>query len=484
MYQLNHFNTADGLQLQPIDIGHKDYIGIISADTAFWALLKKNQISQALDNSPLLRKYHRKLKVFSEEIKTLRTALKPSAVYFNPTDRCNLNCSYCYIPKSLRKNGKHMSSRRLLEALQILKTYFKTSLPKGHKPEGSGLASDKPQSHGLASDGQSHSHSQKPQIVFHGAEPLLNKKAVFEAIDKFGQDFRFGIQTNGTLLDSQDIEFLKLRRISIGLSLDGHVPSVADRLRRNWGNQGVSEKVIKSINMLRGYDNYSVICTVTKENMASQVKMVEFLHRMEVPTCMLNPVRCTLLGSRKHKPLDSDIARHYLQALDRSYQLYQKTGRKLVVANFANILIGIIAPLARRLMCDISPCGGGRCFFAVSSSGDMFPCSEFIGIKKFKGGNIFRDDIRNVLETAPFKSVKERRIENIEPCSRCAIRHFCGAPCPAEAYGMNGKVETKGAFCKLYVEQARYAFRLIADNKNNAYLWDRWDKNAFTTFKI
>ncbi|MFH1507558.1 MAG: peptide-modifying radical SAM enzyme CbpB [Candidatus Omnitrophota bacterium] len=456
MYQLNRFNTADGLQLQPIDIGHRDYIGIISADTAFWALLRKDQISQALNDSPLLRKYHRKVKVFSEEIKTLRTALKPSAVYFNPTDRCNLDCSYCYIPKSLRKNGKHMSSRKLLEALKILKAYFKSSLPRG----------------------------QKPQIVFHGAEPLLNKGAVFEAIDKFNQDFRFGIQTNGTLLDSQDIEFLKSRGISIGLSLDGHVSKVADRLRRNWGGRGVSSKVIKVINLLRGYGNYSVICTVTKENMAFQVKLVEFLHRTEVPTCMLNPVRCTLIGSRKHKPLDSDIARHYLQALDRSYQLYQKTGRKLVVANFANILIGIIAPLARRLMCDISPCGGGRCFFAVSSSGDMFPCSEFIGIKKFKGGNIFRDDIRDVLEIEPFKSVKERRIENIEPCCRCAIRHFCGAPCPAEAYGMNGSTETRGAFCELYVEQVRYALRLIAENKAEAYLWGGWDKDAFTTFKM
>lgn len=456
MHEINHFNSGEGLQLQPIDIEHRDYIGLISADTAFWALLKKDKISQALNNSFLLRKYHKKREVFSEEIKTLRTGLKPSAVYFNPTDRCNLNCSYCYIPENLRKSGLHMSRHRLIVALKILRSYFKSSLPRG----------------------------QVPQIVFHGAEPLLNKEAVFEAIDKFRQDFRFGIQTNGTLLDSQDIEFLKSRRISIGLSLDGHVPRVADRLRRSWSGCGVSEKVIGVIQQLRGYDNYSVICTVTRENMASQVEMVEFLHHMEVPTCMLNPVRCTLIGSRKHKPLDLAIAKHYLQALDCTYQLYQKTGRKLVVANFANILIGVIAPLARRLMCDISPCGGGRCFFAVSSNGDLFPCSEFIGIKKFKGGNIFRDDIRDVLKTTPFKTVTGRRIENIEPCNRCAIRHFCGAPCPAEAYGMNNSIETRGAFCEFYEEQIRYAFRLIADNKIEAYLWDGWDKDTSTTFEM
>ncbi|NWF51751.1 MAG: peptide-modifying radical SAM enzyme CbpB [Nitrospirae bacterium] len=451
-----YFNTGSGISLHPIDIRHKDYIGLISADTAFWVLIKKEQAAKALTNPAFLCKYREKEKSFIDEIRTLRFGLKPSAVYFNPTDRCNLNCSYCYIPENLRRHGRHMSTQRLLKALEILKDYFKSTLPE----------------------------SQKPQIVFHGAEPLLNKGAVFEAIDKFSQDFRFGIQTNGTLLDSQDIEFLKSRRISIGLSLDGHIPKVADRLRRRWDSRGVSEKVIWVIQQLRGYDNYSVICTVTKENMASQVKMVEFLHRMEVPTCMLNPVRCTLIVARKHKPLDLDIAKHYLCALDRTYQLYQKTGRKLIVANFANILIAIIAPLARRLMCDISPCGGGRCFFAISSNGDLFPCSEFIGLKDFKGGNIFKDEINNILKSKPFKLVTERMIENIEPCFRCAIRHFCGAPCPAEAYGMNGAMQKPGAFCELYEEQVRYAFRLIADGKEEAYLWDDWDKATSISLEL
>ena len=65
---------------------------------------------------------------------------------------------------------------------------------------------------------------------------------------------------------------------------------------------------------------------------------------------------------------------------DRTHELYQQTGRKIVVASFANVLVSIGAPLARRLMCDISPCGGGRCFFAVGAKGDLFPCNEFVGV--------------------------------------------------------------------------------------------------------
>ncbi|NQT07244.1 MAG: peptide-modifying radical SAM enzyme CbpB [Candidatus Omnitrophica bacterium] len=451
-----YLNTGSGINLQPVDIGHKDYVGLVSADTAFWALIKKERLTEALINSSLLKEYRRKEGSFIKEMDSLRFGLRPSAVYFNPTDRCNLNCSYCYIPKELRKNGKDMSLSRLLRALEILKAYFKSTMPKG----------------------------KKPQIVFHGAEPMLNKKAVFSAIDKYGDDFHFGIQTNGTLLDGEAIDFLTSRQISIGLSLDGHISKVADRLRKTWNGRGVFNEVTKVIKDLRGYRNYSVICTITKTNMASLTKIVESLHGLEVPVCMLNPVRCTMPGARSSKPPDHHLAKYYLKALDRTYALFKETGRRLVVANFANILAGIIAPAARRLMCDISPCGGGRCFFAISSSGDLFPCSEFIGLNKFKGGNIFKDNIDNVLKTRSFSLVTQRKIENIQPCSYCAIRHFCGSPCPAEAHQMNGSMEKPGAFCELYEEQVRYALRLIADGKEGPYLWDGWSKGLSTTLEI
>jgi uncharacterized protein len=156
----------------------------------------------------------------------------------------------------------------------------------------------------------------------------------------------------------------------------------------------------------------------------------------------------------------------------------------MVVANFANVLIGIIAPTARRMMCDISPCGGGRCFFALGANGDIYPCSEFIGLNDFRGGNLFRDKIDTILKTPAFRSVTGRRVEDIEPCSRCAVRHFCGSPCPAEAHEMNGDINQPGAFCELYEEQIRYAFRLIADEKVDAFLWDGWDKGLKDTFNM
>ena len=197
---------------------------------------------------------------------------------------------------------------------------------------------------------------------------------------------------------------------------------------------------------------------------------------------MLNVVRCTLPPARKIKPSDPAAARYFLQALERSLELFRDSGRKLVVANFANVLLSIVAPTARRLMCDISPCGGGRCFFALAPGGDVFPCSEFIGLPEFKGGNIFSDPLEQILASPAFRRVTGRCVEHIEPCKRCSIRHFCGSPCPAEAHEAQGGMDKPGSFCEFYEEQVRYAFRLIADGCHDAFLWDGWDKGLKETF--
>jgi uncharacterized protein len=129
-------------------------------------------------------------------------------------------------------------------------------------------------------------------------------------------------------------------------------------------------------------------------------------------------------------------------------------------------------------MCDISPCGGGRAFFAVSASGDLFPCSEFVGVSTFKGGNLFDGELKQALKSSAFEGCTQRKVENIDGCRRCAVRHFCGSPCPAEAHEMNGGMNQPGAFCELYEEQVRYALRLIADRKESAFLLDGWDANT------
>ena len=449
-------NTGAGPSLVPVDIDHAEYMAVVEPDTAFWSLIRKDRLADVLADPAFVQRVHDRGSDFAAEMNVLRFGLVPSAVYFNPTERCNLNCTYCYLPESIRRYGVHMSQSRMFEALEALLDFFHHSMPAGDRP----------------------------QVIFHGSEPMLNRAAVFAAIDHFANDFVFGVQTNGTRLDSEAIEFLTSRQISLGLSLDGPLSQITDRTRHTYSGRGVHERVINVLEALRGYPNHSVICTVTTENLAHLTEIVELFHSLEVPTCMLNPVRCTLPGGQQVRPSDADFATAFIRALDRTYELYQQTGRKLVVANFANVIMAVVAPTARRLMCDISPCGGGRSFFAVDAHGDLSPCSEFIGLPEFQGGNLFAGGLQTCFDTDAFRSVTCRTVEMIDPCRGCAIRHFCGAPCPAEAYGLHGDLAQRGAFCRFYEEQFRYAMRVIADGREDAYLWDNWNNATPTVFDV
>jgi uncharacterized protein len=439
-------NAGAGPHFDVLEVGHQDYVALINADTAFWVLAPRAEALDYLLGAELPQVFLEKEARLAADLNHVRFHLLPSAVYFNPTERCNLDCGYCYLPRGARRTGTHMEPARLMESLALLKDFFVATLPEGARP----------------------------QLVFHGSEPLLAKEAVFAGIEKYGDYFRFGVQTNATLLTKEARDFLVAQGTGIGISLDGPTAAVADRTRRTWGGAGVFAETVKVLEELADYPGLNVIATVTKANVRHLPELVEFLHARGVANALLNPVRGTQLGGRNLMPDQAELAHYFFAALDRTYALLQETGRKMVIGNFANLLLGLVAPGARRLMCDLSPCGGGRCFFAVGARGEVAPCSEFLGLPEFHGGNLWEMPVPELIMTRPFKEVTTRVAEGFAPCNRCAVRHFCGAPCPAEVYAINGRLDTPAPLCDFYTAQAQYAFRIIAQGRLDAYLWDGW----------
>jgi uncharacterized protein len=120
-------------------------------------------------------------------------------------------------------------------------------------------------------------------------------------------------------------------------------------------------------------------------------------------------------------------------------------------------------------MCDISPCGGGRAFFALAADGSLYPCSEFIGLPRFNGGSLLDAAGSRRRWIQSLSAIVTTRDVDLRAVHDCAIRHFCGSPCPAEAHEMNGGMDKIGAFCDFYKEQVNYALRLIADGKADDY---------------
>jgi uncharacterized protein len=416
---------------------NQNYGLLIDPKSVFWTIISKEKDLKNTLNKEILPLYEKVNDKLNKDMEKVRFASNLSAIYINPINKCNANCRYCYIPMSIRKDNLRMSKEQLEYILEKINRYF--SLQKSLK---------------------------KPVIVFHSTEPLLMKKTIFDIILKYNQDFFFGIQTNAILVEEEDVEFLKKYRVSVGISLDSHIPQINNKLRKNILNGGNFDKAIRAIEWFDGYEGLNIITTITNKNVEYLAEFVKFLHGKKISAVLLNPVRTTRKAILNLKPEDEVLTKYFIKAVDLAIELSQTTTHRITIANFSNLILGIIAPQARRLMCDISPCGAGRIFFAITTTGDVIPCGEFIKVKnKFCAGNIFESSIENLLNSSAFKNVRARIVEEIEECKECIFMNICGAPCPAESFSINKNMYLKSPYCEFYKEIITYAFKLIAEDK-------------------
>lgn len=418
-----------GLSFSNIDTNWKL---TLDPENIFWSLLPRSNGDFMLPDD-LISLYKKEREHLDTEMHNFRFNEPLNCVYIDPTDRCNANCPYCYIPSRIRKHGTQMTREQLDTALSKIADHF-----KGTK--------------------------KRPVIVFHAAEPLLVKDILFEAIRKYHAKMLFGIQTNALLLEKKDVDFMKRYRVGAGISLDASTAAVNNRSRVSVSGGGNFKKAVQALDWFKGYEGLNVIATVSKYNVSRLSELVKFLHKKKVPCVLLNPVRLTQRRSWGLKPDDMVYAKSLMKAVETAMELTQKTGRQIVIGNFANMILAIISPTARRMMCDISPCGGGRTFLTVTADGDMVPCGEFISMKEFSGGNIFKTSIAAAMNSKPFKEIRSRVVEKIDECDTCDFRHICGSPCPAEMHA-RGNMYNKAAFCDFYKETIKHAFKMIAEDK-------------------
>jgi uncharacterized protein len=400
----------------------------------FWALAARNAGDVQAEATAIHARVAEELEA---RLRQFRFATHVTALYVNPNDVCHADCRYCYIPPEIRRNGPQMDRRQLETVFEKAEAYFRSQDLGGRKPV----------------------------IIFHGSEPLVVKDLVFWAIREYGHAFAFGLQTDGVLLNDPDVAFLKERGVSVGISLDSHDAGIHSYLRRAPGGERAFERTVRAIEAFDGYAGLNVVTTITRHNVEGLPDLVSFLHERRVPVAMMNPVRVTQPYARSFQPDCDVLLSAFTRAVRRSLDLSEQSGRPILIGNFSNLVLAIVAPEARRLMCDITPCGGGRCFLTVTASGEMVPCGEFQGVPGFSGGNIFSDRIEDAVDSAPFQRVRSRIVEDIEECRDCAIRHICGAPCPAEAQGLTGGMLQPSPYCEFYKGIIKLAFQLIAEGK-------------------
>jgi uncharacterized protein len=390
--------------LETIDFGN--YRLAIDPESLFWALFDDDEFEE------VERHWKKHRDEFKKDMDRYRFEIKPETAYINVTDLCNASCPYCYIPEDIRRNGKTMLRDELFNILSVLEGKIRW-------------------------------------VIFHGSEPLIAKDVIFDAIESF--DFSFGVQTNAKLLEKEDMDFLMGNKVNVGISLDSPDRKTNDFLR----GKNHFESAVRCIDYMRGYERLNVITTINRYNYRQLEEMVDFLVG-RVRVVLMNPVRGTSEGGRKMRVEPEKAAEEFIKACRRAIE-HTKGGRRIVIGDFANIILGIVAPTSRVLQCDISPCGGGRRFFAVATDG-IYPCGEFIGLKEYR---VPFESLTNLEFMKSFENIRKRAVEQIDDCRECIYRHICGSPCPAEVYSETGTLFAKSPYCEFYKKVIEFAIESI-----------------------
>src|SRR5262249_43520883 len=146
------------------------------------------------------------------------------------SQRCNLNCKYCYVYNRGDSSWKYRPSVISKDVVLALARRVFEHCTK----------------YALESF----------VIELHGGEPLLIGKAGMQSlIDIFrvncgGVKLRFLLQTNGLLLDEEWLELFNRNEIAFGISLDGP-PEIADKNRVFRNGKGSTQQLLSNIQRLR-----------------------------------------------------------------------------------------------------------------------------------------------------------------------------------------------------------------------------------------
>ncbi|MBQ8027684.1 MAG: SPASM domain-containing protein, partial [Clostridia bacterium] len=109
----------------------------------------------------------------------------------------------------------------------------------------------------------------------------------------------------------------------------------------------------------------------------------------------------------------------------------------------------------------ISGCGSGTEYVAVTPTGDIYPCHQFVGDSKYLLGNIY-DGISNTEVQNEFKLCNAYARKE---CEDCWAKLYCSGGCAANSYHATGKITGIYEYgCELFKKRIECAVMLqIAD---------------------
>ena len=347
---------------------------------------------------------------------------------------CNLNCAYCFASQGNYHGERAVMSYEVgKQALDFLMDHSGTR-------------------HNL-------------EVDFFGGEPLMNWQVVKDLVayarsveKERGKNFRFTLTTNGMLIDDDVIDFANKEMHNVVLSLDGR-KEVHDRYRVDYAGKGSWETIVPKFQKLvasRPADKtYYMRGTFTHEN-PDFLEDIKTMLDLGFDELSMEPVVCAPDDPAALTEADLNIVFDQYEKLAQLMLERRKAGKPFTFYHYMLDLAGGPCVYKR-----ISGCGSGTEYMAVTPTGELYPCHQFVGEEDFKLGDIWK----GVTNPAVQEQFAACNVYTRPQCADCWAKLYCSGGCAANAFHATGSIQgvyehgcdlfRKRMECAIFLEAAK-----------------------------
>lgn len=332
-------------------------------------------------------------------------ARAPTSLLVKLTGACDYTCTYCYDFEPSRWSAK-LQPAQIVEAIA------------GILRRSAGLS-----------------------VVFHGGEPLLRFKTIAEVVTRVRSDWpdkaiRFAIQTNGSRLTPEIVEFLDANDFSVGLSLDAHTEAGNQHrtVRRGPSSlQRIETFLARFPDFVRR--RCGVVAVVSKASAADLPAFALWLQERGISGLSLSFLdtegRGDAMDDQKLSPEEAVAVYSDLVRLIRNRAIDGLAIRTLL-SRMANLFT--FTPTD---FCHRGPCAAADEFLVLDAEGKKRSC-DCVYDGYFELGS------RETDEQAAREAIRHRHawLEREGPsCAKCPLFGLCGGTCVAKAISVHGVPE-------------------------------------------
>ncbi len=318
---------------------------------------------------------------------------------------------------------------------------------------------------------------------FSGGEPFMKFELMKKLVDYVethpgcaGRRIYMSIQTNGTLLNDENVKWTLDHNIQMGLSIDG-LPEAQNAARPFVNGKPSYERAMRGLSLLQKHGVcFGVIAVLSRANIGRADELIDFMIGHGVHAIKLNPIAYIGTGRENWHSLGL----HPHEVIEYARAFVEEVAKRKAPINEANVsaMLTHIVSKQRTTRCLRGHCGAGRTFQAINAKGDIHPCGRGTQTPAMNMGNVLTE-MRSLSHPARehplIQQIEGRRPKTVEGCDVCSFRELCQAGCSVEAFERYGTVRHKTPECDYFMEMYPYLMNRLTHDEAALSHFSKWD---------